>query len=61
MSRTDKGVHASLSAVSIKADILPEFITQPEATDDQDVKKGKVDLMHCINHEKIISKINLVL
>lgn len=58
MSRTDKGVHASLSAVSIKADILPEFISQPDSSGDQDGKKNKTDLMHCIDHKKIIDKIN---
>lgn len=60
MSRTDKGVHASLSAISFKADILPEFLIQEQSGQEQEqgVKKGKIELMHLIDHEKMIIKIN---
>jgi tRNA U38,U39,U40 pseudouridine synthase TruA len=47
MSRTDKGVHASLSCVSVKADIKLNFIEGVETVEELK-KRGKQELMHDI-------------
>lgn len=57
MSRTDKGVHASLSAVTFKGDIKLNFIKGVETVEELK-KRGKKELMHDIQQEKIIDKMN---
>jgi tRNA U38,U39,U40 pseudouridine synthase TruA len=48
MSRTDKGVHAGLSAITFKADVKSDYLKG--SSSDADVKKnGKSDLMHDID------------
>lgn len=55
-SRTDRGVHASFSAFSLKFELKTEHLL--EGFSDSDIQIGKSSLKNFIDYEKIIEKIN---